>query len=82
MAKVGGGSGRGGGGGVVTGRSKSEIDRWSSIMRNQGDAGRMRLTRYLGSLILGRGFGESVEDYFSREGLTQFSTWAHGALGR
>jgi len=73
MAKSGGGGGRGG----TTGRSAGEIDKWSSIVRNFGDAGKRRLSSYLASQMLGRDFGESVEDYFSRRGLTQFSTWAY-----
>ena len=37
----------------------------------------MRLRLYLGSLILGREFGETVENYLERKGYTEFYTWAH-----
>lgn len=56
-------------------RSKTEIAKWTRIIEKTQDAGIERLVRYIGSLTLGRDFGETVEAYFDRKGLTEFDRW-------
>ena len=53
-----------------------EIDRWTRIIKRQGNKGIERMKTYLCSLSLGRDFGEDVTDYFERKGLTEFRGWA------
>lgn len=60
-------------------RSKLEIERWTKILEKTGDLERLR--RYLGSLVLGREFGETWESYAERQGLVEFEEWANEKLG-
>ena len=62
-------------------RSTLEIAQWTNILA-KGFSGpnhktaKDRLSGKLSSLTLGRGFGETVESYFERKGLTEFYDWA------
>jgi len=40
-----------------------------------------RIIRHKASMILGRDFGESVEDYLERRGLTEYHKWDLFAIG-
>ena len=77
FAKGSGGSNRSSG---MPSRSRSEIDKWESIIKKTGNEGKGRLRGYLGSLVLGREFGESGKVYYDRKGLTPFVSWAHSVL--
>ena len=57
-------------------RSTMEIERWSRILELDKQKGKQRLTAYIGSRILGREFGENVDNYFERSGLTDFVNWS------
>ena len=39
-----------------------------------------RLRAYLGSLALGRNFGETMEAYLERKGYVEFYVWAHSKI--
>jgi hypothetical protein len=56
-------------------RSKRLIEHWTQI-KKESVRFKDRLMRYVGSRILDRDFGESVEDYLSRSGLVEFVDWA------
>ncbi len=59
--------------------SDREISKWTDIItRNEVD-GKQRLSGYLASRCLGRGFGESVADHFEKAGITEFAAWARKA---
>ena len=57
-------------------RSQAEIERWKDILSKNKKKGTERLQKYLASLTLGRNFNEKAEDFFKREGLTEFVEWA------
>ena len=60
-------------------RSDLEITKWTRIVAKTGDI--TRLKTYLGSLALGREFGESSAEYFERTNLTEFILWAMDLIG-
>ena len=60
---------------------QEQKDKWTRIVERNIHGpdhltGRARLRAYLGSLILGRGFNETAEDYFASNGYTEFVAWA------
>ena len=55
--------------------SNYEIERWSRILETQKD-GLERLRSYMASIILGRHYGESLEDRLERGDFTCFYNWA------
>lgn len=55
--------------------SQSEIERWTRILENDPKKGKARLSSYLASQVLGRGFGEDVDTYIANKGLTEFTKW-------
>ncbi len=66
----------------MTIRSQLEIAKWTEIIaRDAVSASPRRLRAYIGSLVLGREFGEATEAYFARKGLTEFIEWADHRLG-
>jgi hypothetical protein len=65
-----------------TSRSQAELDKWTRIYAKvPRKTANERLSRYLGSQMLGREFGETVEAYFERKRLTEFAAWAYEQVG-
>lgn len=65
----------------LTAVEKSLFAWWDKIVERNipgpdARSGAERLSRYLGSLCLGRGFHQSVDDYLEERGLTRFCQWA------
>ncbi len=60
--------------------SDKEIEKWTAIIARNDTSGKQRLSGYLASRCLGRGFGESVADHFDNAGITEFAAWARRAV--
>jgi len=61
--------------------SKVNIDHWGKILEKDAKRGKDRLRSFLASLATARDFGEKIEDFHERRGLTHFVRWAREVLG-
>ncbi len=61
-------------------RSDAEIARWRGLVESAKKKNKMpemqqRINKYKGSIILGRDFQESTEEYLKRKDLKKFWEW-------